>query len=177
VPKSGHFPAPLIRARFVVMLIAPYKTRVEDTSKVPTLVPSEEVSDSIIVDDNRGELIVIDSSDDEIVANARVKSLQNKQHNGHPSWSIGRPRSTSLVRPIACAVYQVAAAVDSDQCLGPLIPSPSLDPFYEGLIKAVREELWNEKYRKGGGSRLCECWETHGIGARVKQRRIQKFLR
>jgi hypothetical protein len=85
------------------------------------------------VDANRGELIVIDSADDEMVANARVKSLQNKQHNRHPRWSIGRPRSTSVVRPIACAVDQVAAAVDSDQCLGALIPSKSLRPFLEGI--------------------------------------------
>jgi hypothetical protein len=45
----------------------------------------------------------------------------------------------------------VAAAVDSDQCLGALIPSPSLRPFYKVLIKAVRDE-WQEALRVLGNA-------------------------
>ncbi|KAK7177500.1 hypothetical protein PSPO01_16451 [Paraphaeosphaeria sporulosa] len=141
-------------------------------STEPTSPISEDavVLESIIGDTNEGEVIVIDSTDEEMNMN-NDKSCETPQRRVQRNRASARSSEmadrTSREHEITRAARRAAAWKMARKPWGDIkIHAESnrqlariLDPFREIMSDIQRYELWNEKYRKHDGRRAYDAWE------------------
>lgn len=146
----------------------------------------KEVSESIIVDTNGGEVIVIDSTDDEMDLDdgksrqTPCRRVQRKrvspQSREMIDW-MSREYETISVASLA-AVWKMVwkqwgkVRTESDRQLAQI-----LDRFHEKMSNIQRYELWNEKYRRHDGRRAYRAWERYGIEKRTWQQAQTKKVK
>ncbi|KAF9730217.1 hypothetical protein PMIN04_012012 [Paraphaeosphaeria minitans] len=145
----------------------------------------EEPSESIIIDTNGGEAIVIDSTDEEMYNDTSYQIPPRRMQRKPVS-----PRSREMVDWTSREYKKTSAAsltaawekvwkrwgkihAQSDRLLKQI-----LDYFHEEMSDIQRYELWNDKYRKHDGRRAYRIWVNHGIEKRIRlQLRGKEFRR
>ncbi|KAF2682015.1 hypothetical protein K458DRAFT_405807 [Lentithecium fluviatile CBS 122367] len=145
----------------------------QECSDLPISIHGDE---SIIIDDNGGQAIVIDSSDDEM----DVDDVSFRQNPRRVSRKRVPPRSPEMVnwtsknykarseanlaatwRKVRRQWRQIYAR--SNRTLHQI-----LEQFDNEMSDVINFELWNEQYRGDDGRRLQRCWVTYGIEKRTK---------
>lgn len=136
----------------------------------------DEVSESIIVDTNGGEAIVIESTDEEM-----DKDTSHQTPRRQPQRNRVLPRSAEMVDWTSReyknkSVANLAAAwakvwkqwnqirAKSNRQLAHIV-----DNFHEELSDIREFELWNEKYQEYDGSRAYCAWVRFGIEKRIRE--------
>jgi hypothetical protein len=144
-----------------------------DESDLPISIHGDGISESIIVDDNGGEAIIIHSDDETDDGNSR----HTPQCRVPRAWV---PRSRDMVNwtpkehKARSATNITAAWKKLRQQWRVIYAQPDrkfhqiLAQFDVELSDVVRYELWNEKYREDDGRRLHRCWAMYGIEKRVR---------
>ncbi|CAG5189929.1 uncharacterized protein ALTATR162_LOCUS12114 [Alternaria atra] len=138
----------------------------------------EELFESIIIDDNGGQPIIIDSSDGEMNVNSRPNPRRRAQRKRISPQSPEMVNWTSKEYGTTSAAGLTTAwekvweqwgwiHTKADRQL-----AQTLDQFH-GIMSDVRSyELWNEEYRKHDGRRAFRAWGRYGI-----EKRVRKLLR
>jgi hypothetical protein len=139
--------------------------------------PEDELFESIIIDDNGGEPIVIDTSDEEVAddkprPNPRRRAQRKQvltQSLEMVNWT-SKEYETRTAASLSAAWKEVwkqwgRIHTNADRQLAQI-----LDPFHEIMSNVSGYELWNEKYRKHDGRRVYRAWARYGIEKRVRDR-------
>jgi len=124
----------------------------------------EELSESIIVDNNGGQPIVIDSSDEEMDNDTPRRRAQRKRVSSQSpdmvNWTSEEYKARSAARLTAAweEVWKHWGSIytKSDRQL-----AQNLDRFSDVMSDVWRCELWNEKYRRNDGRRVYDAWQTY----------------
>ncbi|KAF1963992.1 hypothetical protein BU23DRAFT_634774 [Bimuria novae-zelandiae CBS 107.79] len=153
----------------------------QESSDLPiSIYEADEPAEFIIVDDNGGQTIVIDSSNDEM-------GLDDNDPSQSPRRRAQRKRSTPQSLEIVnwpskeyktrSAASLAAAWENMWEQWKQIHAKPgrrlaqTLYRLHEKLFKAWSYELWNKKYRKHNGGRLYRFWEKHRM-----ERKLMRVL-
>ncbi|KAF2681099.1 hypothetical protein K458DRAFT_406838 [Lentithecium fluviatile CBS 122367] len=159
------------------------RSMTQESSDMPISIHGDELSESIIVDDNGGEPIIIHSDDEMDDSNSCQSPQRRVSQNRMP------PRSPEMVIGVskeykARCVANVTATWEKFRWQWRVIYARPdrklhqiLEQFDNELSDVVQYELWNEEYREDDGRRLHTCWVTYAIEKRVRGSRNRELVR
>lgn len=136
----------------------------------------EEPSESIIVDTNGGEAIVINSTDEEMDNDASRQTprrgIQRKRDSPRSlemvDWTSREYERTSA-SSLAAAWKRVWRQWNKIHAESNRQLAQILDRFQEKMFDVQRYKLWNERYRKHDGRRVYRAWIKYRIEKRTKE--------
>ncbi|KAF2473698.1 uncharacterized protein BDR25DRAFT_311898 [Lindgomyces ingoldianus] len=137
-----------------------------------SIYESDEPAESIIVDDNGGQPIFIDSSDDEMgldndnPGQSPRRRAQRKQSTLRSpemvNWA-SREYKAKSAASLAAAWENMWEQWERVRAKPNRRLAQTLYPLHKKMFSAWSYELWNKKYHKHGGRNLYHFWEKRGV--------------